>query len=467
MLKIEVKQSKEEGAALVTAIFTILIATVIGIAVYYSAIISFTVSVNERNNTEAFYLADAGVNHAVALIKKVPKDQYSAVLTAGANSTPDSGDELSVSPISGLWTTAESIPAGNATGGGVTNFGAGGQGRYWVAVKNDTAAGETPTTDANGILIITSTGIGRDGATATVEVILQNSVASLPAILINGNAIISGSVKVEGANGILHANGNITINGAPCADAYFSASGSITNGNKLKGGNCTGTGNNRPNQPVIPLPVLDVRQTFRGKTDYLLDKIGKVYDSLGNLVVDTNTTGKKWVKGNMVWTWDPNSLLWIQSGNIIVNGSYYSEGNIAISGNFGTKQFPASASFIAEGFLYNQGKQYLIPYYQNYSLIAGTDMKLSGKFSLEEIADLEVEGFTYAHHQIDFSGTPTLRGSVIAANQADTNSPGCGCNLVQLDSSGAMNIRGNPTLISEGNGSGGGITVRSWREVRY
>src|SRR5687767_5373897 len=145
MLKVQGKQSQQEGAALITAIFTLLIATVIGIAVYYAAIISFTVAVNERNNTEAFYLADAGVNHAIALIEKAQKSHYSAILKAG-NNTPNTGDELSVPPVSGLWTTTESIPAGNSTSGGVTNFGAGGPGRYWIAVKNDTATGETPTT---------------------------------------------------------------------------------------------------------------------------------------------------------------------------------------------------------------------------------------------------------------------------------------------------------------------------------
>src|ERR1043165_6352116 len=104
------RASKSQGGmALISAIFVILIATVIGFGLYYSAIISFTIAINDRDNTEAFYIADAGINHAIALINKVPRSQYSAVLTAGANSTPDTGDELSVPPSSGLWTSSESI----------------------------------------------------------------------------------------------------------------------------------------------------------------------------------------------------------------------------------------------------------------------------------------------------------------------------------------------------------------------
>ena len=472
MCKEIIRQESEKGAALITAIFSLLIATVISVALYYSAMISFTVAINDRDNTEAFYLADAGINHAVALINKASKDKYSAILTAGANSSPNSGDELSVPPVAGLWTTAQSIPAGNSTSGGVTNFGAGGQGRYFVSVRNDTATGETPTVDANGVLIVTSTGVARDGATATVEVTVQNGSSNLPAILINGNVALSGNPSIEGTNGILHANGNITLSGSPCTDAYFSASGTISNPTKLKGAGCSGVGNNRPNQPIIPSPVINVRQTFYGKTDYLLGAIGtqagKVYNSLGQLILDTNTTGKKWVSGSMTWTWDPTNMLWIQTGNSIINGSYYSEGNIAIAGNFGSNAFPASVTFIAEGFLYNQGKQYLAPYYNSYSLVAGTDIKLSGKLTQAETDSLELDGITYANHQIDFAGTPVLRGTVIAANQADTNSPGCNCNLVPLDSSGNMNIHGNPTIISDG-GNANNVDLKffNWREVRY
>jgi Tfp pilus assembly protein PilX len=469
MLKVRVKKSQQEGVALVTAIFALLIATVIGIAVYYTAIISFTIAVNERNNTEAFYIADAGVNHAVALIGKAQKTQYSAILKAG-DATPNTGDELSVAPLSGLWTSAQSIPAGNVNSGGVVNFGAGGGGRYWVAVKNDSAVGETATIDLNGILIVTATGVGRDGATATVEVTIKDNSANYPGVLINGKAKISGSVKISGSNGSLHANDTLIINGNPCADQYFSSSADIQNSNNLKGMGCVGIGFNRTNQPVIEPPIFDIRNDFYGKTDYILGgaglQAGKVFNGSGQLIHDTKNTGNKWTKNGSTWEWFSSLRLWVQSGSTIVNGSYYSEGNMAITANFGTSAIPARVSFIAEGFIYNQGKQYLAPAYRNFSFVAGTDLKLTGKLTQAEVDDLEVDGFNYALHQIDFAGTPVIRGSVVAANQADTNSPGCSCNLVPLDS-GFMNIRGNATIISDGINTSGGVAIKSWREVRF
>lgn len=457
---------KDTGAALVTAIFAILLATLIGTALHYIAKISMTVAVNERDNTEAFYIAEAGINHAVSLIKKVPKSTYNAVLTAGANAQPNTGDELSVPPTSGLWTSADSIPSGSATGGGVTGFGSGGSGRYWVSVKNDTGTGETAVADLNGILIVTSTGVGRNGATAIIETVIKGS-SPLPAVLINGKANVGGSVKVSGTNGIFHANDTLLVSGSACAEQYFSTSINVVNPGNVKGSGCSGAGVIRSGQPIIDPPIYNIRNDFYGKTDYILGaigtKAGKVYTGAGVLVSDTTTGGNKWVKGGAAWLWDPTLKTWIQSGATILNASFYSEGNIAITGSFGTSISPARVSFIAEGAIYNGGKQYMAPIYDGFSLVAGTDIKLSGKLTAISVEDLELDGITYALHQIDFSGTPTLRGSVIAANQADTVSPG-GFNLVPLDS-GYMKITGNPTIIVDGSISGA-VKNLSWREVR-
>jgi len=457
----------EEGIALITAIFSILLATVIGFALYYSSAIAFTIAINDRDNTEAFYVADAGINHAFALLKKVPQAQFSAVLKAGANPAPDTGDELSVPPSSGLWATAESIPAGNVDSGGMANFGAGGIGRYWVSVRNDTEAGETSTTDLNGILIITSTAEGRDGSTATVESVISNK-PTFPAILINGKAKVSGSVKLQGSNGIFHSNDTLNLNGNPCSDAYFSSTGNILNQNNLKGTGCTGAGVNRANQPYIAPPIYNIRNDFYGKTDYILGAIGaqagKVYTGSGGLILDTAATGGKWTSGTSSWQWDPNNMKWTQSGSSVLSGSYYSEANLAVTGNFGTRSIPARASFIAQGYIFNQGKQYLTPAFRDISFMAGTDIKISGRLDTGS-DDLVSEGLIYAHHQINFAGTPTINGTVVAANQADTVSPG-GLNLVQLDNDGFMNISGNATIISNNGNDGKGVVTVAWREVR-
>jgi hypothetical protein len=88
----------------------------------------------------------------------------------------------------------------------------------------------------------------------------------------------------------------------------------------------------------------------------------------------------------------------------------------------------------------------MTPGYRNFSFVAGTDIKISGRLDTGS-DDLVSEGLVYAHHQIDFAGTPTINGTVVAANQADTASPS-GLNLVPLDSDGYMSIRGNATIMA-------------------
>jgi hypothetical protein len=322
------------------------------------------------------------------------------------------------------------------------------------------------TTDLNGILIVTSTGVGRDGSTATVESTLGIS-AGMPGVLINSKAKISGNTRVQGSNGSLHANDTLLLSGNPCADQYFSSSADIINPGNLKGAGCVGSGFNRPWQPYIPPPIYNIRQDFYGKTNYILGAIGaqagKVYTGTGQLIADTSLTGNKWFNGTSYWQWNPYDMTWVQSGVSILNGSYYSEGNITVAGNFGNRNIPALVTFIAEGCISNQGKQYLAPAYNNLTFIAGTDVKIRGKLDTGG-DDLESNGLIYAHHQIDFSGTPTLNGSVIAANQADTNSPG-GFNLVPLDN-GYMNIHGNALIIINNSASQKPIIAYTWREVR-
>ena len=148
---------------------------------------------------------------------------------------------------------------------------------------NDTAAERN--TDTNNRLVITSTGTGRDGATATIEAIIGVS-AGLPALLVNGNLRINGNPQVNGSNGALHANGTLDFDGNPCAAQYFSSSLTIIDPSYSRGAGCVGTGNNRSNQPIITPPTWNIRADFYANSDYILGAIGsqagKIYTGLTN-----------------------------------------------------------------------------------------------------------------------------------------------------------------------------------------
>ncbi len=99
-------------------------------------------------------------------------------------------------------------------------------------------------------------------------------------------------------------------------------------------------------------------------------------------------------------------------------------------------------------------------------MVAGTDLHIEGDPGSGET---NFQGIHYAGHQVDFRGNPSIDGVVIAANQADSGSPGCGCNIVQRDSDGFVKITHQPTITYNGGLFGGveGLTLISWREVRY
>lgn len=165
------------------------------------------------------------------------------------------------------------------------------------------------------------------------------------------------------------------------------------------------------------------------------------------------------------FSWDVGSKRWVYGGSYLPSATYYSEGNLEIGSDFGTSGSPIAATFIAEGYISVSGNPYMRPKLDNYSLMAGTDLRISGNPSA---GANNFQGIHYAGHQIGFSGNPSINGLVISATIADTNSPGCGCNFIPL-SSGFMEISGNPTITYNGGllGGGGTATLISWREVRY
>jgi hypothetical protein len=441
-LKSKTEENSERGAALILSIFGILLVTVIAFALVSTALISQDISRNAREQTETYYISEAGLTHATELVTTAGQAQFNNILQAG-DGVANTGDELS--------------------GYGIPLMGVGfGRGTYLVYISDDAADGDgNPNADSNGRIVIRSVGNGQNGASVTTEAIV--AVSGSPAILVNGNLKFTGNSWVQGVGGSVHANGVLDLSGIPCANLYFSASSNIINTtNSRTGVGCASVGVTRANQPVIPVPTWNI-PSLKTSSDYVLALDGRVYNGAGTLIHDATSTGNKWTVGSSEWSWDSGSQRWVHGGNVIQNGTYYSEGNMEISGNFGTSGSPATVTLLAEGYLNVSGNPFMRPDYQSFSLMAGTDLRISGNPGAGEI---NFSGIHYAGHQLGFSGNPTINGVVIAANIADTNSSGCGCNFIPL-SSGYMEISGNPVITYDGGLLNSGVNIISWREVRY
>ena len=479
--KKKLKYKGEKGAALVTALLVILLTTLLGIAIHYMATTSFTISINERNNTEAFYIADAGIAHATALIAKVPGSKYSAVLQSGGNSAPDTGDELSIPPVTGLWSESESIPAGNFDSGGITGFGANGEGRYFVSVRNDTAPGETPTTDSNGILIVTSNGIGRGSANATIEITIYNPSAAFPGFFADGDIKLNGDLRVLGPNGIIQINGNTDNNqnnGLVCAEKKISITKTIVRTNNLwTTANCNvnpTAGNTLLTKPLSP-PIIDIptlRSEFKPKATFIF-KAGTIYRQTNGVESYFPLSNvEKLNYGFDKWDWNNNKKTWTYTDNngIMYDGTYYFEYSIAVSTTF-KSLLPPKVTLLSEGSIDISKLPDIQPHLPGYALVACNDLILGLKIDINTNP-----GMVYAYGQIEIAGKTEISGSVIAANfrlpdgtnGPDVSDPG-GYNLVSRSNRGTVFFQ-NPLTVKTAPDfykGGLGITTSGWREIRY
>ena len=451
---------KERGQALIVAILTLLVLTLLGLALTSMSIVSMTVSTNEREASEALYLADSGVSHATAILSTQSWADFDPALTSG-DGQGCTGDELAAAPVgaAGFPPAAELIPAAGRA------FPPAGSYRVFVCDDDslERVSNRPPTLpdadanhDANQRVFVRSTGSGRNGASATVEVMLAR--VELPGLLVDGNLRLNGNISVMGTGGSVHANGSLDIVGNPCAQEYFSASGPISGGGGAQGGaGCTRGGSDvRPAQDPIPVPLI-IPATLRPRADYILGADGFVRNQAGAVVPSAG------------WSWDAGSRRWSGGGNI-AGGTYYAEGNIDISGNpgrGGPGPSPLPLTLIAEGWIDVTGTPNLVPSLIGapaYSFVAGTDLRLAGN------PGTTYSGLLYAGDQIDFTGNPNVNGQVLANNNGDLGYPPNPAdpaqnNLIRLQA-GSMAISGNVTITYNGGGGLTSLTLAGWRECR-
>ncbi len=479
-------RNNQTGAALITAIFVLLFITLLGVLIYKMSVISFAISTNERENTEAFYAADAGISHALALIAKVPGSKYSQLLQSGADPTPNTGDELSVPPVAGLWTSGESIPAGNNSSGGVTSFGANGEGRYWVAVRNDTEVGETPTVDRNGILIVTSTGIGRGGgSTTTIETTIYNETVTFPGFVADGDVKLNGDLKVLGSNGIAYINGdadNNNNNGMVCGEYRIYVMGSITRlNNTWTTASCTTNAVLGSTifltAPKFTPPIIDIaklRADFRPQADFVF-KQGLIYRQTNGVQSATPMTLlEKSVVGFDQWSWNNARKLWsLTNNNAVMHDAvyYFEDSSASIQTTYKNDANPPKVTLLAEGYVDIPQGPTIQPKLPGYAIVSANDLRLGLKINMNLNP-----GFVYAYGQIELAGKTEITGNLIGANfrlpngtnGPDANDPG-GINLVTRSNRGTINFTNELILrtIPDGINGGLGMVSGGWREVRY
>lgn len=427
--------SEESGIALITVLLAMALLTVIGATLTAIGIVELRSAINHRSATRALLLADAGVNHALALMRgPLAEFSYSEVVR-GDDGTPGTGDDGVLMGF-GVGAIDEIPDTGVVLGAG----------RYFVVLENDPQdpSGD-PYLDSNHRLRATCRGETRDGGVAEIGVVL--AAPNFHAIVSNGDLTLPGNPDVLGPCAGVHANGVLAVSGHPTVDGQATASDAII---------MSGTIYDAGGAVVIPelsgrveVPEHDPLD-YLGRADYEL-KDGWVVD-VGPPRDSALATGSG-VRG---WKWNAGLGAWSLAGNKAEGGTYFAYGDVEVTGNAGSDGAPLEITIIATGSVKVSGNPKIKAAQPDGILIlAGGDVDIGGVASG---ITLSYAGLVYAGSQCQLNGTPSVGGHVLCYDAA--NPPGA-ADLVSDNK-----VNGTPTVTYDCSGERRRTMVASWWESR-
>lgn len=192
----DTKRNSERGAALITALIILTVLTVIGIAATNTSVLETMISASDRQHTEAFYAAEAGIEHLRRNFKSQFIDKNAARIAAGV--TPDWDFVLNGSQA-GVAAATDITYEGGArwiTGGDL-----GSVYLYNVTVWNNNDGGG-PTDDTDSIIMMRADAMIPNGGMASIEISLFGGAT--------GGSALAGYGAQEGAGAGKNYNSNDT-----------------------------------------------------------------------------------------------------------------------------------------------------------------------------------------------------------------------------------------------------------------
>jgi hypothetical protein len=454
----------ESGFALLSVLLLLILMSALSSALAVAGRTETMLARNHQYAAQAHAAAEAGLNHGaqVAIAKialwevegfDTSSEALSSLLRGPDNLEGTSETNADNGSLAGL-----GIPAGGLALAGVLNA------RYEASIidEDDPVRGVVPTnvtmapisennlpyTDANSRVLIRAVGYAAGGTTVTLEAIL--APMNMPAIVSNGDLIISGNPHIIGIAGGVHANEDLIVSGSPDIAQNATASGNYT-----QTGNPTISGSAGGGQPQIPIAHVEAMDHI-SKADFILTSEGQLmaYDPVtatSTLVCDASSNANA-CKAAYGWSYDGAATGgWSISDNGAQSGTYYVEGPASVSGNPGSPGSPLPLSIIAEGSISITGNPDMVPDAPELQFVTNGDLKIAGTIDVP----FTVEGLMLVREQAHIAGNPELSGQLLIENVPSVS------NLVTENA-----IVGNATLSYNGTLGGTAFTVRSWREVR-
>jgi type IV pilus assembly protein PilW len=236
------------------------------------------------------------------------------------------------------------------------------------------------------------------------QVAIRNQItaacATMPAIVVDGDLVISGNADILGCSQGVHTNGNLSVSGSVTVAGTVSATGSVS----ISGAVSTSDGEDV--EPLEDQEEIDVESyqnptlTHCDDADYTLTQQGKVVEESTGTEYDATSSAK------FGWRRTDNSpVIWEYAGDSENEGTFCVEGSVKLSGNPGSSGSPISMTIVAKGSIEISGGPHITADDPNGILfLAGGDIKISGNPS-GEAGD---NGQMYAYSQCAISGTPDL-----------------------------------------------------------
>ena len=378
----------EAGIALPAAMFAIVAASIMGAGMLAFANLSTQATLNQERATRAVQVADAGVAHALSLLRGGLKSHsFTRILRGGDNIVPTADDSLFINYGLGA---ADEIPLAGKAFQGHT---------YFITVRDDPADGDlNASTDLNGRVLVRCRVLTSEGASLEVTAIL--GATPMPALAADGNVAFSGSPQILGACGGAHANGNIHASGGgPIISTQATATGSATGTWRLPDGSPAPV---LGFQPEVVIPDLNPMDYCVG-ADFRLLSTGGATDGAGMLVAVPPG-----------WSYNPGTQLWTLNGPSSTDGTYCVEGNVYVGGSTGSAAVPRRMSILATKSVMIEGTPYLVADHEDGILVmAGGDVYLAGNPSA---GALSYQGMVYAAAQCTGTGNATMFGQLLCAN---------------------------------------------------
>lgn len=452
------------GGALLPVLLIGAILVALGTIGAQTAQVDLRITQNNLLAQHALTAGDAGIDHAISLIRTDMADGFD--------------DELSGGGTGGGLTALGTLTSVN--GQACREHGLGGTSGTYCVWARDNVQGSTTDTDK----VIEVVSLGRVLASQrTVEALVEMQVGPDCAFTAEEDLTISGNPTFAGAEGCAHSNQDLSIPGnpvfsvAPTASATIAMSGNpvIEQTTYSTSANKTTYATNYSGQPQVALPSVNplafgpnaddlAAATAALGAGYRLDSNCRVYQggswtcSSASPYCSGGTQVANLSSGGSYLGWECSSdsssnppALWKVSSNTAGTGVFFVEGWVNISGNPGTLVAPWRVTIIAMNTIDVSGNPVMAPYtttgtLRNLLLVSGNDVGLSGNLGAGG-----VPGAILAHQQIKTNGDITLNGFLIAeggksswANEpAPTSTSGKDIISVENSISGNSNITYN------------------------